>query len=160
MSSWDAEYFRVPAILCNDASIIYLPSETFAQICRNLSQFSEIMVITSTEQCVKFSIPNESNLENACSMSITLLATSDSYEPEDSVIIEGQQPFEMTYSLDYLLLMIEATPLSTKVKLTMYTQYPMMVEYIIQGYGHLRYYMAPLTVEEHDLSDVTEDESE
>lgn len=50
LARWDEEYFAIPEIPHNSACIINLLSVEFARICRDLSQFGEIMVITCAEE--------------------------------------------------------------------------------------------------------------
>jgi proliferating cell nuclear antigen len=53
------------------------------------------------------------------------------------------EPTELTFALRYLQQFTKATPLSPFVYLRMSKDVPLMVEYKIENFGHLRYYLAP-----------------
>lgn len=62
---------------------------------------------------------------------------------EEAVIIEMQEPVTLTFACRYLNSFTKATPLSTQVQLSMSADAPFVVEYKVQDYGHIRYYLAP-----------------
>lgn len=53
------------------------------------------------------------------------------------------EPVELTFALQYLNSFTKATPLSTTVALHMSKEVPLMVEYKIENFGFMRFYLAP-----------------
>lgn len=64
------------------------------------------------------------------------------------VVIDMEEPLEQTFALRYLNFFTKATPLSDTVTLSMTKDVPLVVEYPIGEYGHIRYYLAPKIDEE------------
>lgn len=64
-------------------------------------------------------------------------------KPEEAVIIEMQEPVTLTFACRYLNSFTKASPLSAQVQLSMSADVPLVVEYAVQDYGHIRYYLAP-----------------
>lgn len=138
----DQEHLGIPET--NYACIVRMPSIEFARICRDLSQFGESMVIACTKEGVKFSATGDVGAAN-----VKLAQTSTVDKEEEAVIIEMQEPVTLTFACRYLNSFTKATPLSTQVQLSMSADVPLVVEYKVQDYGHIRYYLAP-KIEDED----------
>lgn len=93
---------------------------------------------------MKFSIGVDSDEEHDPAVNVSLFNTSHMPDERQAVIIETQHPVTINLPIKYLVWIIEATPLSTSVQLTLCADYPMQVEYVINGYGYISYYLAPL----------------
>jgi len=132
----DQEHLGIPET--DYACIVRLPSMEFARICRDLSQFGESVVIACTKDGVKFSATGDVGAAN-----VKLSQTSSIDKEEEAVIIEMQEPVVLTFACRYLNSFTKATPLSTQVQLSMSADVPLVVEYKVQDYGHIRYYLAP-----------------
>lgn len=87
---------------------------------------------------VKFSATGDVGAAN-----VKLAQTSSIDKEEEAVIIEMQEPVTLTFACRYLNSFTKATPLSTQVQLSMSADVPLVVEYKVQDYGHIRYYLAP-----------------
>lgn len=85
-------------------------------------------------------------------MYVTLRDTSNIHEQneEKTVTIVSQEPVSAHFTIDNLLLMIRGTPLNAQVQLALSPDYPLVVEYRIPGYGHMRYYLAPTFIPNED----------
>lgn len=138
----DQEHLGIPDT--DYACIVRMPSMEFARICRDLSQFGESVVIACTKEGVKFSASGDVGAAN-----VKLAQTSTIDKEEEAVIIEMQEPVVLTFACRYLNSFTKATPLSTQVQLSMSAEVPLVVEYKVQDYGHIRYYLAP-KIEDED----------
>lgn len=87
---------------------------------------------------VKFSASGDVGSAN-----IKLAQTSSADKEEEAVVIEMQEPVTLTFACRYLNSFTKATPLSPQVQLSMSADVPLVVEYRVQDYGHIRYYLAP-----------------
>ena len=128
------------------ACTIRLPSNEFARICRDLSQFGESMVISCTKEGVKFSATGDIGTGN-----IKLAQSAKVDKEEEAVVIEMQEPVTLTFACRYLNSFTKATSLSKSVQLSMSPEVPLVVEYKIEDIGHVRYYLAP-KIEDEDAA--------
>ena len=64
-------------------------------------------------------------------------------KPEQDVKIALSEPVSLTFSLKYLVNFCKASGLSTKVKLCLSQEVPLLVEYTLSGSSYLRFYLAP-----------------
>ncbi|KAK9511553.1 hypothetical protein O3M35_000187 [Rhynocoris fuscipes] len=138
----DQEHLGIPET--DYSCIIKLPSQEFARICRDLSQFGESVIISCTKEGVKFSAAGDVGAAN-----IKLAQTANVDKEEEAVTIEMQEPVTLTFACRYLNSFTKATPLSPQVQLSMSADVPLVVEYKIGDFGHIRYYLAP-KIEEED----------
>lgn len=132
----DQEHLGIPET--NYSCIIKMPSNEFARICRDLSQFGESVVISCTKEGVKFSTAGDIGTAN-----VKLAQTASADKEEEAVTIEMQEPVTLTFACRYLNYFTKATPLSPQVQLSMSSDVPLVVEYKIGDIGHIRYYLAP-----------------
>jgi proliferating cell nuclear antigen len=63
---------------------------------------------------------------------------------EDRVMIDMQEPVELTLALPYLNFFTNATSLGPTVILSMSPEVPLVVEYPIGETGYIKYYLAPI----------------
>ena len=68
-------------------------------------------------------------------------ATAD--KAEESVTVECEEVVELTFALRYLNFFAKATSLSPVVKLQLSKEFPLVVEYGMEGLGHVKYFLAP-----------------
>ena len=112
--------------------VIKLPSSEFARVCHNLLQIGEDVVINcraAHNDYIYFSAAGDIGTAN-----IKLLK---------NVNINMEE--ELTFASRYLNMFTKATPLADEVSLSMSPTYytPIMVEYIIEKLGYIRYFLAP-----------------
>jgi proliferating cell nuclear antigen len=67
---------------------------------------------------------------------------------EEQVVIDMEEPVELTFALRYLNFFTKATGLSGTVSLSMSPDVPIVVEYPIESAGYVRFYLAPKIDEE------------
>ncbi|KOB75578.1 Proliferating cell nuclear antigen [Operophtera brumata] len=111
----DLEHLGIPET--EYSCTIRMPSGEFARICRDLSQFGESMVISCTKEATG----------DIGSANIKLAQTASIDKEEEAVVIEMEEPVQLSMSADV----------------------PLVVEYRIPDIGHIRYYLAP-KIEEED----------
>ncbi|XP_042458241.1 proliferating cell nuclear antigen-like isoform X1 [Zingiber officinale] len=119
-------------------AIIKMSSQEFARICKDLSSIGDTVVISVTKEGVKFSTTGDIGSANiVCRQNTTV------DKPEESMIIEMNDPVSLAFALRYLNSFTKATPLSNSVKICMSSDLPVVVEYKIADMGYIRYYLAP-----------------
>lgn len=133
----DADHLGIPDT--EYMATITMPSSEFARICRDLQIIGETCCISASKQGVRFSVEGDLGSGN-----ITLRETAESdAKEEEKVRIKIEAALELTFALNYLNMFTKATPLSPTVTLKMAPDIPLVVEYPIEGAGHIRYYLAP-----------------
>lgn len=118
--------------------VIRMPAGEFQRICRDLSIIGDTCVISGKKTGVKFGVSGDLGTGN-----IELKPSGDVDKAEDSIVIELEEEVELTFALRYLNFFTKATPLSGTVTLSMVPGLPMVVEYEIENFGYLRFYLAP-----------------
>lgn len=96
-----------------------------------------LVVIEATKEGVKFSCQGDIG-----SGSVTIRQHTNVDKPDQNVTLALAEPVALTFSLKYLVNFCKATNLSSKVKLCLSQEVPLLVEYDL-GCGHLRFYLAP-----------------
>lgn len=96
-----------------------------------------LVVIEATKEGVKFSSTGDIG-----SGSVTIRQHTNVEKPDQNVSLALSEPVALTFSLKYLVNFCKATNLSSKVKLCLSQEVPLLVEYDL-GSGHLRFYLAP-----------------
>lgn len=137
----DQEHLAIPET--EYSAVVEMPSVEFQRICRDLKELSESVVIEATKEGIKFSC--EGDIGNG---SVTLRQHSNVDKPEQNISIDLSEPVALTFSLKYLVNFCKATNLSGQVKLCLSQEVPLLVEYGLGSFGHLRYYLAPKIGEE------------
>ncbi|KAH8329007.1 hypothetical protein KR074_001439 [Drosophila pseudoananassae] len=112
---------------------IHMPSAEFARICRDMSMFSESVTIACSKQGIKFSADGDLGSAN-----IKLSEGS-----KGDVTIDVDDPLTQTFAGKYLNTFTKATPLTERVKICLSAEVPLLVEYAIEDFGYIRYYLAP-----------------
>lgn len=126
----DRQLLEIPET--NYSCVIRMPSIEFARICRDLWQFGDFIMISCTEEGVKFSTAD--GVIGSANVKIVQTA---------SVTIEMQAPISRTFSCRYLNSFTKATSLANQVVISMSDDVPLAIEYAIPDFGHIRYYLAP-----------------
>jgi proliferating cell nuclear antigen len=102
----------------------------------------EPVAIEATKEGVKFSCTGDIG-----SGAVTIRQHSNVEKPEQDVSIELSEPVTLTFSLKYLVNFCKASGLSSKVRLSMSQEVPLLVEYPLAGSSYLRFYLAPKVCE-------------
>eukprot|EP00002_Diphylleia_rotans_P009475 TRINITY_DN1973_c0_g3_i1.p1 TRINITY_DN1973_c0_g3~~TRINITY_DN1973_c0_g3_i1.p1 ORF type:complete len:261 (+),score=77.21 TRINITY_DN1973_c0_g3_i1:132-914(+) len=137
----DSEHLGIPET--EYQAVVRLPAGEFQRICRDLSTIGDSVTISVTKEWVKFSVSGDSGNAN-----IVLKQNASVDKPDDAVVLEVQEPVTLKFALRYINFFTKATPLSSSVTLSMSPEIPLVVEYRIEGMGHIRYYLAPKVDEE------------
>merc|ERR1719341_1136379 len=136
----DQEHLGIPET--DYSAVIKMPAGEFQRVVRDLSQFGESVVISCTKEGVKFSAAGDIGVGN-----IKLAQTAN--VEEEAVTIEMQEPVTLTFATRYLNMFTKASCLAPQVSLSMSPDVPLVVEYNIADFGHIRYYLAP-KIEDED----------
>ncbi|KAH0350830.1 proliferating cell nuclear antigen, partial [Aureobasidium melanogenum] len=132
----DQEHLGIPDT--DYAASITLPSAELQRICRDLSALSESVNIECTKEGVKFGCTGDIG-----SGSVTLRQHTNVEKEDLNVDIQLSEPVSLTFSLKYLVNFCKASGLSSRVKLCLSTDVPLMVEYSLANNSYLRFYLAP-----------------
>lgn len=138
----DSEHLGIPDQ--DHQAVVKMPAGEFHRICRDLSSIGEAVIITVNKEGVKFSASGELGKGE-----ITLKPSTSVDEEKEAIVIELQEPVQLTFALRYLNFFTKATPLSDTVTLSMSKDVPLVVEYRVGDMGYIRYYLAP-KIEEDD----------
>lgn len=117
----------------NYTCVVHMPATEFSRICRDMSAFNESVVISCSKEGIKFSANGEMG-----SVNIKLSETA-----KGDVTLQVDEPVSLSFAGRYLTTFTRATPLAETVKLGMAVDVPLLVEYSIEDYGYIRYYLAP-----------------
>jgi proliferating cell nuclear antigen len=124
---------------------IQMPSAEFQRIIRDLQVLGESCTISCTKEGVKFSASGEVGTGN-----VLVRQNTTAEKDEDKVMIEMDEPVELTFALRYLNFFTKATSLGPTVILSMSPEVPVVVEYPIGETGFIKYYLAPKIDEEEE----------
>jgi proliferating cell nuclear antigen len=116
---------------------IRLPSSEFQRIIRDMQVLGDTCIISCTKEGVRFSVSGDLGTGNV------LLRANASEKEEEQVMIEMDEPVELTFALRYLNFFTKATGLGPSVILSMSPDVPIVVEYPIEEIGFIKYYLAP-----------------
>ena len=101
--------------------------------------------ISCTKEGVRFSVSGDLGTGNV------LVRQNSAHEKEEErVLIEMEEPVELTFALRYLNFFTKATSLGGTVILSMSPEVPVVVEYPIGETGYIKYYLAPKIDEDED----------
>ncbi|KAF9939395.1 proliferating cell nuclear antigen [Modicella reniformis] len=131
----DSEHLGIPDTAYD--AVVQMSSNEFFRICKDLGNISDSVQIDVTKEGVKFSVKGELGTG-----SVTLMQTANIDKEDEATLIELQQNVSLNFSLKYLTNFTKATPLSTRVSLSMSGEVPLLVEYKMEA-GYIRYYLAP-----------------
>ncbi|EFR04403.1 hypothetical protein MGYG_07409 [Nannizzia gypsea CBS 118893] len=132
----DQEHLAIPET--DYSATVEMPSAEFRRICGDLNQLSESVLIEASKDGVRFSCQGE--IGNGA---VTIRQNTNVDKPEQNVAITLTEPVALTFSIKYLLNFCKATSLSSKVRLSLSAEVPLLVEYTLDGSGYVRFYLAP-----------------
>ncbi|XP_058218832.1 proliferating cell nuclear antigen-like isoform X2 [Rhododendron vialii] len=137
----NSEHVGIPEV--DYHAIVRMPSSEFARICKDLSSMGDTVVISVTNEGVRFSTRGDIVTANLCRPNTMV------DKPEEATIIEMNEPVSLKFALRYMNSFTKATPLSSTVTLSLFSGLPVVVEYKIAEMGYIRFYLAP-KIEEVD----------
>ncbi|KAF4555984.1 Proliferating cell nuclear antigen [Elsinoe fawcettii] len=137
----DQEHLGIPET--EYAANIEMPASEFQRICRDLMALSESVSIECTKEGVKFACNGDIG-----SGAVTLRSHTNVDKPDQNVEIQLTEPVALTFSLKYLVNFCKASGLSSRVKLCLSAEVPLLVEYGLSNNSYLRFYLAPKIGEE------------
>merc|ERR1712167_351478 len=143
----DSEHLGIPDT--DYKAQIKMPANEFQRICRDLAILGDTVTIAIGKEGVKFSVSGEMGSGNMTPRPNTSVDTKE----EDQISVDFEEPVSLNFALRYLNFFTKATPLSSTVTLSLSKDVPLVVEYRIQEYGHVRYYLAPKIDDEDETEE-------
>ena len=118
---------------------IRMPSGEFQRIIRDLQVLGDTCVISVSKEGVRFSVSGDLGTGNV----LVRANKGVDKDEKDQVVIEMDEPVELTFALRYLAFFTKATTLGPTVVISMSPDVPVVIEYPIEQIGHIKYYLAP-----------------
>jgi len=164
----DAESLGIPT--AEYKSVVSMPSADFTKLCRDMSTFGENVTITVKNGEVIFQATGDIGTGSttlkptmAADLCRSLIkkeeegaapapADNSSGKKKDkdegekernAIIMETKEEVSLNFALKHLVNYCKAGVLSDRVKICISSEDPLLVEYRIQGYGYIRFYLAP-----------------
>ena len=137
----ESEHLGIPDTdyKCN----VKFPAAEFQRIIRDISVLGDTCTISVNKEGIKFSASGDLGTGN-----ILLKQNTSVDKDEDAIIINMEEPVELNFALRYLTMFSKAASLGPTVTLSMSPDIPILVEYPIDTWGYVRYYLAPKIDEE------------
>lgn len=132
----DSEHLGIPET--SYEAVVSMSSSRFQEICRDLQTISDSVSIECTKDGIKFSAEGEMGKGD-----VTLKANGSVDKEDDATTIELSQSVSMSFSIKYLVGFTKATPLASRVNLSLSADVPLLVDYKLDNLGYVRYYLAP-----------------
>lgn len=152
MMDIDSEHLGIPeqeyAVVCE------MPSSEFQKTCKDLTMFTDTLNVTATKAGIIFSGKGD----NGQSV-ITYSPNSSADNEDEAITLEVTDPVNVNFSIKYMNQFTKASSLSTRVRISLSNDVPIVVEYPLtddgkstgQQNGHLRFYLAPKIDEEDNM---------
>ncbi|GMI59578.1 hypothetical protein ScalyP_jg4699 [Parmales sp. scaly parma] len=125
---------------------IRMPSAEFQRIIRDLGVLGDTCQISVTKEGIRFTVNGDLGTGNIL---VRSTAGVVDVKEDDEVVIEMDEPVDLTFALRYLNFFTKATSLGNTVVISMSPDVPVVVEYPIENIGHIKYYLAP-KIDEND----------
>eukprot|EP00568_Trieres_chinensis_P008412 CAMPEP_0183294390 /NCGR_PEP_ID=MMETSP0160_2-20130417/2753_1 /TAXON_ID=2839 ORGANISM="Odontella Sinensis, Strain Grunow 1884" /NCGR_SAMPLE_ID=MMETSP0160_2 /ASSEMBLY_ACC=CAM_ASM_000250 /LENGTH=262 /DNA_ID=CAMNT_0025455711 /DNA_START=161 /DNA_END=949 /DNA_ORIENTATION=+ len=117
---------------------VQMPSAEFQRIIRDLGSLGDTCNISCNKEGVRFSVSGDLGTGN-----VLVRTNASADKDEEKVLIDMEEPVELTFALRYLNFFTKATALGPQVVISMSPDVPIVVEYPIEGVGDIKYYLAP-----------------
>lgn len=117
---------------------VKMPSDEFQRIIRDMQVLGDTCVLACSKEGIRFSVSGEMGTGNVL---VRSNVTAD--KEEEQVTIDMEEPVELTFALRYLNFFTKATGLGPTVVVSMSPDVPIVVEYPIEDFGHVKYFLAP-----------------
>jgi len=119
---------------------VTMPAAEFKKICNDLSAIGDTVQLAATKDGLTFSVTGDLGTGNViCRQSNSI----DDKKEGEATTIELDEEVSLTFALRYLNFFTKASTLSQSVTLKLTDNAPLMVEFLIDDLGYLRYYLAP-----------------
>ena len=125
-------------------STISMGSSEFSKICRELHALSETVVIETQNDFVKFSVEGDSG-----SGSIKL-EQNEGESRDTAVSLKCEDQVNLSFALRYLTMFNKASTLSNVVDIKLSNEAPLTVQYKIEEFGTLKFYLAPKITDDEE----------
>ncbi|PIO54226.1 Proliferating cell nuclear antigen domain protein [Teladorsagia circumcincta] len=137
MMDIDSEHLGIPeqdyAVVCE------MPASEFQKTCKDLTMFTDTLNVTATKAGIVFSGKGDNG--------------------QSAVTLEVTDPVNVNFSIKYMNQFTKASSLSSRVRISLSNDVPIVVEYPLtddgkstgQQNGHLRFYLAPKIDEEDNM---------
>lgn len=132
----DSEQLGIPD--AKYSSVIEMPSGEFQRIMRDMGTIGDSITINCSKEAVKFAATGDIGEAN-----VTIRQNSNVDSEDDAVTISLSEPVSLNFAVRYLNMFTRATPLSSRVTLSLQQDKPLVVEYKIDEVGYIRFYLAP-----------------
>lgn len=146
----DSEHLGIPDTQYN--AVVKMPSHEFQRVCRDLSQIGDSVLIACTKDGVQFSVQGDIGTGK-----VTLRQSCSVDKEDEQTSIELNEPVQLTFAMRFLNFFTKATPISSTVSLSLKAASPLVVEYPIGDFGHVRFYLAP-KIEDEETNTADTDE--
>eukprot|EP00834_Sanchytrium_tribonematis_P002181 NODE_62_length_26495_cov_0.832853.p13 type:complete len:261 gc:universal NODE_62_length_26495_cov_0.832853:26179-25397(-) len=117
---------------------VSMSSSEFQKIIRDLGSLGETIYVDVDKGAITFRTSGSDG-----SGTIKLKPPSELDEDASPLDIDLDAPVSLGFSTKYLANVTKATPLSNTVKLSLMDGSPMLVEYVMEDVGYIRFYLAP-----------------
>lgn len=117
---------------------IQLTSSEYRRICSDLSALGDSVALEISNQGIKFEV--EGDIGKG---SVTLKPATKENVKQERVQVQTEEPIRMIFSMRYLSSFSKATPLCDKITLKLAKEVPLQMEFKMDSFGFVRYYLAP-----------------
>lgn len=124
---------------------VQMPSNEFQRIVRDMQVLGDTCTISCNKEGIRFSTNGPIGSGN-----ILVRANAATDKDEQKVVIDMEEPVELNFALRYLNFFTKATPLASSVIISLSPDVPVVVEYPIQDFGHIKFFLAPKIEEDED----------
>ena len=138
----DAEQMGIPDQ--KHLATVTMSSKEFRTIIADISQLGDTCFIAVSKEGIQFSVSGDMGTANVTVRQTTAVDEKN----EGGCKVEMTSPVRLSFAVRYLSNFTKATPLSEKVTLSLSDDNPLVVEYVMQGVGDVKYYLAPKLDEE------------
>ncbi|KNH05520.1 proliferating cell nuclear antigen-like protein [Perkinsela sp. CCAP 1560/4] len=146
------------------SAMLSMPSSEFTKLCRDMSTFGDAVQISVTKDYVKFSTRGDfgqgsTTVKPTVAADVSELVKSEPGETQDAsmpvdkteegtasraaISLVCHEDVTLTFALKNLVIFTKGSPLSDRVTLRLAMNEPIQVEYKIEGFGYMRFYLAP-----------------
>lgn len=122
----------------NYHATIQLTSSEYRRICIDLNALGDTTTIEVSNQGIKFEVEGDIGKGN-----VILKPAIKEGGTNENVQVNLSESIKMIFSMKYLLNFSKATPLAEKITLKMAKEIPLQIEFKIESFGFVRFYLAP-----------------
>lgn len=139
----DVETLKLPQIEFD--SIITMPSMYFQRLCKDMSNISDTLIITSKKNQIILSCKGDFASQQTIIEDNVNMAEGMTFDQNSNEVVTGH------YLLKYLVLFNKASSLCNTMELYMKNNFPLILKYKVANLGELRLCLAP-KIDDEDAS--------